>query len=739
MTTDLAALTAAATRWDGMAAELNKQETAYSRDVHGISLGTSWLGLSAGAANRRFDVTLKEFQNAQVEAKAIASLLRDAHTQFAELRGKLESARADAVAEGMKVSEQGIVAFDTAALDAGARSAYVHDPDYQASVRKSVASWQARLDQAVAAVTDADHGVEIALKAVVVDSDPNDGTLAGFNGGALGDIEQYEARAADDIAGRLAQGEKVSAAELAELQRAFRDNAGDKAFSQAFLSGLGPEAMLKLAGNAVHTQIQGGLADVLATATQVPGSAADMPPGSAKFKEWLASSDGTFYRQWSEGLDKAGTKNFGSKSNPLYGYQSLAALMQHAGTGYDDQFLGDTAGRMISAERAHPGLFTQWGPGHDGVRADALDSVLGLMSRNPDAATAFFDPARPSGGDHLHYLLGEGAGTRAWPRHVLTGVSVMELDDPLSRTGLGAALEAAATGHPPLAAGQDPWPGMNHTEAQARVTHAVVTELAPTLGTDTTVQPNLRQPLARALAEYTSDTHEILGGMRGDYVRAVTGDGYFTDGGTAHLAVSQKDLVQVMRGLSEDPDAYATLHKAESRYIDTQLRAVPENATGFEHSAPLGKAGATLGVYSAIREDVINDGRMAAYSEADWKSKVAYHVVGGAVTPLYVTTGGVSIAFGDAIQRGVDTWAWQWGNAMKADADATADAAIADEYLAANNQMALMVESWADDRADIDRKTPAGQAQVQALTDDMLNGHDRGSNLANKYLTDTSN
>ncbi|WP_371640255.1 hypothetical protein [Streptomyces virginiae] len=63
-----------------------------------------------------------------------------------------------------------------------------------------------------------------------------------------------------------------------------------------------------------------------------------------------------------------------------------------------------------------------------------------------------------------------------------------------------------------------------------------------------------------------------------------------------------------------------------------------------------------------ITPDVINDGRMAGYGEADWKAKLADHVIGGAVTPMYFTTaGGVSLAFGDSIQRGVDTWAWEWG------------------------------------------------------------------------------
>src|SRR5690242_6451422 len=186
MTTDLSTLTTAAERWDGMAKEFHKQETAYERDVHGISMGQTWTGLSADAASRRFDVTLKEFQNAQIEAKAVASLLRDAHTQFVDLRKKLEAARDEALAKGMKVSDQGVVSYDTERLSQGDRTALAHDPDYQESIRKSVSSWQQRIDQLVGDVDDADKGVEVAFKAVVIDSDVNDGTLNGFNGKAQG-------------------------------------------------------------------------------------------------------------------------------------------------------------------------------------------------------------------------------------------------------------------------------------------------------------------------------------------------------------------------------------------------------------------------------------------------------------------------------------------------------------------------------------------------------------------------
>ncbi|MFB8131782.1 hypothetical protein [Streptomyces mirabilis] len=191
MTTDLSSLTTAAERWDAMAKEFHKQEVAYQRDVHGISGGVTWTGLSADAASKRFDITLKEFQKAQVEAKAIASLFRDAHTQFTSLRGKLESSGKDAVEAGMKVSDQGLVSFDTEKLSQAERTAWVHDPDYQDSVRKSVSSWQQLIDQRVKDVGDADKDVQTALQAVVVDGDINDGTLTGFNGQAQGDIDKY--------------------------------------------------------------------------------------------------------------------------------------------------------------------------------------------------------------------------------------------------------------------------------------------------------------------------------------------------------------------------------------------------------------------------------------------------------------------------------------------------------------------------------------------------------------------
>ncbi len=181
MSSDLSKLTDAADKWVEMAGKFKTIEEQYERDVHGVSLGPSWVGQSADAANYRFTVTLKELQGAQEEAKAIASILRDSHTQLAALRGRVSTVRTDAIKHGMRVSDQGVVSFDTEQLSQSARSAYVHDPGYQESVRAQVTRWGELLDRAVQAVTDADDGIRLALAAAVVDSDVMDGTMNGFN------------------------------------------------------------------------------------------------------------------------------------------------------------------------------------------------------------------------------------------------------------------------------------------------------------------------------------------------------------------------------------------------------------------------------------------------------------------------------------------------------------------------------------------------------------------------------
>ncbi|MFD6660356.1 hypothetical protein ACFWEB_35065 [Streptomyces parvus] len=737
MTTDLSCLTKAADKWTDMAGEFNKREKQYEKDVHGITLGPTWVGLSASAANASFGITLNEYKAAQAEAKAVASLLRDAHTQFTELKGKLQTARSGAVKAGMKVSEAGRVTFDTEALSEGARSAYHHDPDYQKSVREAVTSWQQEIDRLVAATSDADAGVEIALKAVVQDSDVTDGTTNGFNGKPLGDIEEYEARNTEETAERLIDGKKVSAAELAEFERSMRDNAGDKVFSQSLLTRLGPEDTIRLsdvladrqqeggASGAQSTRLMGGLANTVATATQVPGSMADAGPGSAKYQAWINSGDGAFYKKFTDGLKESGAKNFDSETNPLYGYRPFVEMMTHADVPFDDQFLNKLGDDMIAAEKDNSAIFQQWGGNHREGRADALDSLLGVMSRNPDASTAFFNPDVANGQAHLDYLIGNEDGAREWPQqHVAAGPRVITTDDPLSRHGLGLALEAGATGNEP---GAPLGKTGSHSESQARVMQAVIATL-DNGGQGDTVPENLKVPLGRALNDYTADTHAILGGYAPD--SPVGQDRPTGSGDSASITNSKESLLRVMRGVSDGvvgDDAegkpirvFDALYEAQRQYaveyLDTGQRvpqsSLTENVTSWDvRSRSVGEA---FGGMNAIGTDMILDVRDAEIGKINDQARYGYHGFGAVANMIPQA--------GDIAQRAVDAATYEWSKGVSSEAELVARGDVSRETGVGMHSTKGLIQDWSATRGA--EGSEATQNAVQEAGQSYITGRE---------------
>ncbi|MGW1206136.1 hypothetical protein [Streptomyces cyaneofuscatus] len=713
MTTDLSALTTAADKWTGMAGEFGKQEKAYEKEVQGITLERTWIGQSADAANAQFRVMLNEYRAAQTQAKAIASLLRDAHTQFTEFKSKLQTVKADALKADMLISDAGRVTFDMSSLSEGSRAAYRHDPDYQKSVRDAVGSWQRAIDRLVAQMSDADAGVEIALKAVVKDTDATDGTRDGFNSQALGDIEAYELRNSEEIAERLLDGKKVSDADLAELDRAMRDQAGDKVFAQGLLNKLGPEGLVKLSdvmsdrerdgGSSAgqYTKLLGGLANTVATATQVPGSMADAGPGSAKYESWLNSADGAFYKKFTEGLKEAGAKNFDSKTNPMYGYRPFVEMMTRADQPFDDQFLNQLGHDMIAAEKDNRTIFEQWGGNHREGRADALDSLLGVMSKNPDASTAFFDPKMEHGQAHLDYLVGNGDGAREWPQqHIVAGSTLITNDDPLSRHGLGLALEAGTTGQEPGTPLGKPGP---HSESQARVMQGVIATLDKGAGGDT-VPEALKAPLGRALNDYTQDTHAILGGYAPN--SPVGQDDVSGSGDNASIANSKESVLRVMRGVSdgvigEDEDGkpirvFDSLYEGQRRYAAEYMetgREVPrsaltENVTSWDNRAR--HVGEAFGGMNAIGTDMVLDVRDAEVGKINDQARYAYHGFGAVANTIPQV--------GDIAQRAVDAATYEWSKDVITEKENVARADVSRETAGGIAGTNNLIDSWADTR-----------------------------------------
>ncbi|MFF0161536.1 hypothetical protein ACFYRY_28940 [Streptomyces sp. NPDC005263] len=675
MSTDLSALTTAADRWDGMAGEFEKQEKAYRRDVHGISLGKAWNGLSAEAANARFNVTLKEFQYAQTEAKAVAGLLRDAHTQFVELRGKLKSARQEAIAAGMKVSDQGVVSFDTEKMTEAERSALHHDPGYMEAAQ----SWQQLINNAVRDVADADAGVEIALKSVVIDSSIIAGGK-GFNGEATNDIEKYEGQAAEESLKKLGKGDHLSDKELAELERLFRDNSDNQAFSRTLLDGLGANGTIQLTNelnDLIHVRggdrvrdystIETGLANSLATATKNTKS------------DW--------YEDWRDDMRKAGVERHatdaqGARLDKAVGYQSLVTLMEK-GHGYSPGMLSDLTDDMIAAEKKDPDIWQLKGE-YSGKKGgwfanDPVDGMLGIMSHDPDAAANYLNSD-----DRMKYLMKDRDWDVTLHEHEGPKVSTyspgLDADD---RKGFGSALQAAATGIDPS---DENAKYVKHSATSNAVFKSAFTYLADS-GDD--MPSSLREPMANILVN------------RGDTVHAS-----MSEIDISKAPLDQGDLFEVVKQVSKDEDAYGTLNGGLNQAMVADIHA--------DHSKsdePLLRSGRTVGFLEEARVQAQGDPEVAEFE--------AKPLVDKAISYIPVAS--------DDVQAGFDyvTDKWLEDEQKRLDEKATEDNVA--HYESRKQQLMALADVWNQNHGDkqpelygvqnsIDEATEAGIRQARGVS-----------------------
>ncbi|MGW0284120.1 hypothetical protein ACWDXT_13510 [Streptomyces sp. NPDC003236] len=648
--TDLAALTRAAERWEGMAAEFAKQERAYHRDVHRITTGPAWNGMSAEAAHGRFGVTLKELRYAQTEAKAIASLLRDAHAQFTELKGRLTAAREEARAAGMRISERGRVSADPA---------HAKEPD-----ESSVRHWQDRVDAAVRAVTDADTGVETALAAVVVDSDPLAGGR-GFNGRALGDVEKYEALAAEETLGRLSRGEHLSQRELAELQRAFRDNSGDEAFSQTLLDDLGAAGTITLTnelndlihvrggpGSGSYSTIESGLADTLATATRDTGS--------------------PWYRHWRASMRHAGVEHYatdaqGERLDKAVGYQSLVNLMHH-GHGYAPKMLENLTDDMIAAERRDSGIWRlkhEYGGRHGGWFAnDPVDGALDIMSHDPHTAADYLGSEA-----RMKYLVedrdwkvvlhergGDKSGTYA---------AGLDADD---RAGFGRALQAATTGIDPSDAHARYVP---HTKQNEAILRSAIGHLSDS---GDKFPPSLRQPMASILVNHGETVHASMSEI--DISRS---------------PLPQDQLFEVTKQVSKDKDAYGTLNGGLNQAMVSGIHADDSKST-----EPLLRAGRTVGFLEEARIQSQGDPKTASFE--------AKPVFDKAISYIPVVSSDV--------QQGFDYVTGKWMADEQRRLDEAQTEHNSEAYEARNGQLMALADEWQRSKSERGHTSFATQAMV---------------------------
>nr|WSX51778.1 hypothetical protein OG409_24330 [Streptomyces sp. NBC_00974] len=691
--TDLSALTTAADGWKAMATQFKTLEGVYKDEVQSVSASDVWLGTSQQTAASNSAITRREFASAQTEALAMESLLRDAHARFTDLKGRVVSAVADARTAGMKVSDAGIASYDYSKTDAATASAVRHDPDLPEVER----SWTSRISDAVKAVTEFDEDVKIAL----MNASGADGTsMFGFNSKPVNDVEAVEALA---LTQKIRDG-KASPEELAHYDELLRQNSKDKHFSEAYLNSLGAKDTLLLADQMnlasnergasaadkkLYESINSNLAGTIASGTKDPDSYA--------------------YEPFVNGLKEQGPELLAKGARPLSGYHALTTLLRN-GDGYGKQFLNDIGDGMIEAEKSNTDKFSH---AYDAARpnlvSDPLDGLMGIMAKDPDAATYFLDPEAPGNkNEHLKYLLTDRDMPEAW---ISTGVGAPLGMHEDKTAGLGAALQAAATGH---VDGEKLGPPGPHTEGQARVMHHAIRLLDDEMGGDEFPDDlrGLREPMAKALVEYVADTHEVLGGKNPDLGGHAGSDSIYGSGDKAQIAVGQGSLIRVMRGIADDGPSYGLMVQAERVYSAEQLATAPPFKAGSPHEASADwdnrahDIGAASGALNGIGADVYKGKEDDKVKWAEGTAEYTAATVNGLIgeIPVVSTIGGSLM----------DVAKYDWVEGVKDAAEDLSKKESSDNYSAGMDGTNKLFDAWRDQR-QMDAKDPAAvHAQNEA-------------------------
>lgn len=671
--TDLSGLDKAASDWKRMGKRFGDLHDNYRDHVKAAVEADGWRGESATTFKSQAQITLEEYAGARDEAQAVGALLEEAHSTLTDRRGKVLEARDQAVEAGMDVNPgTGRCTLNLDRLDAAKAEAYREDPAAREELEER---WTKKIRDAVKAVQDADENFRLALAA-----DPDDGNrglLDGFNGALKDDAGAANAARAEELYDKVGKGEKLSREEREELDLLMRENGADQEFSRTFITSLGgPDGVIRMhneltdrayyedTGQKKHyLGLDRHLANVVATATTVDG----------KDK----AADERFYNTWREQMRKAGVETYDAEvvggehsGRQVRGYQSLVTLMRN-GDGYDREFLHDLADDIRAAEDpdkgGDPDIWDLDG-GFAGTKEkdgtfspdrnswfanDPYDGVLGIMSKDPATATAYFDPASEAGEDRLKYLQQERdwdiVNTSEWRKVEVAGPDKADSD---SRVGFGAALEAAMTGHVP---GEEPR-GKNpthHSEAEVRVLESVVKSYAEAAAVDKTAIPeNIRRNMANALAYYPNDVHDILG-KNGDFTR----DSLSSE--PNDVDVRREHMLQFVRGVAEDGGAFRTIHDSQVKLVAGEIHGLGREdlMEGTDRARAVAQvSGQVMGSLDYIRADVLGSQRDDEISQNNWGKVYAYHTIGVPVTAVPV--------FGDALQRLVDVGTGQYAEQL---------------------------------------------------------------------------
>ncbi|MFI2645969.1 hypothetical protein [Streptomyces sp. NPDC018610] len=633
---DLGRLGAAVADWKKTVDGLKKAADNARTGLQAKSDSAQWAGVNATVTREFITKTVKEISDLHTEANSVYQVLDDGHTQLVSLQKRIRQAvQKDASHLGVRVEDLG---------NGKVRCFFPHirgDSDERSQEQlNSRQALENRINDILSHAAEIDDSIARALAR----SHGNDAHDAGHS--KYESLNDAEAERALELARK---GDKMSDAELRELNRLLRFNSREKdgEFATQFYQGLGgPEKALQFYA---EMSVDGTGAD--ATKTRLD-EVRDLQKVMGYTLANATDPDHEHHLpdDWNTQFRRLGTQQIGwerGQMNKPYGYQVLGGLLRYGD--YDARFLTPIAEHITQLHKEDPYRFALNKPagspdlygfnpsGKLGTGNDPLNSVLEALGHSPEASEKFFtqpptaynEDGTVKKGGHLgfdSYLDLFTDKDFEWTIDT-NDTNVLADEDKTKKAltfgpeALGHALESATTGRPYDS--DDTGDAIRHTEARAKLVHDIVDKFGqrPELirhnengdleGEETGPLYALRGSLGDISAEYMADFQQSVAQSKGDQ--------FATFGVSAEL-----DPTRAHRFLAEvgqDPHAYAAITSAQQAQT---AHIVNEVMNGTSHSSVSDvnrlrdatyPGGVIAGIMSEARADAVLDYHAASDKE----------------------------------------------------------------------------------------------------------------------------
>ncbi|MEU3982294.1 DUF6571 family protein [Streptomyces sp. NPDC026672] len=636
---DLGRLATAVADWKKSVDALKKAAESARKGMQSKSDTARWAGVNATVTREFITRTTKEISDLHAEADSIYQVLDDGHTELASLQKQIKQAvNVDAGTLGVRVEDIG---------DGKVRCFFPHvrgDTDERTQEQlDSRQELEGRINRLLAHAAEIDSSVARAL----AKSHGGDAHNAGHS--RYESLNDAEVERALEIARK---GDKMSDAELRELDGLLRFNSGEKdgEFATEFYQGLGgPEKALQF-----YAEMSIDGTDAQATKTRL-----DAVQDLQKVMGYtLANATDPDHRHhlpdsWNAEFRRLGTQQIGwerGQMNKPYGYQVLGGLLRYGN--YDARFLNPIAEHITQLHKEDPYRFLMNKPagspdtygfnpsGRLGTGNDPLNSVLEALGHSPDAAEKFFTQPPTAYNDDGTVKKDGKLGFDSY-LDVFTDkdfewtvdtndMNVLADEDKTRKAlgfgpeALGHALEAATTGRPYDSG--DMADAIKHTEARADLVREIVDKFGQDpelirhnengdIDEDSGPLYALRGSLGEITAEYMGDFQQAM------YKEDPGSDLFSTFGSPAGL--DPNSATRFLGEVGQDPDAYATITNAQQAYtanlVDHVINGDSQSTASLD-----GRVGAAVAPGSAIA-GVMSDARAHAIYEYHTASDQAYN------------------------------------------------------------------------------------------------------------------